>query len=163
MGVGFVGQEQVVIGRGFDARGQIAAREAVAGGQQGEVSIGTTAAAALASHVQVCAFEHLWQPRPAQGAGGTPVSRVDGLVLFELEQEGIEGLEVVGGRAGVEVEDGGEAEAKQEVVGCAAGLVADGEGGEAGEVGFGEEERVEPVDASFVAARGGGLARERAG
>jgi hypothetical protein len=36
-------------------------------------------------------------------------------------------------------------------VGCAAGLVARGRGGEAGEVGFGEEERVEPVDAAFVA------------
>jgi hypothetical protein len=36
-------------------------------------------------------------------------------------------------------------------VGCAAGLVAGGEGREAREVGFGKEERVEPVDSAFVA------------
>ena len=36
-------------------------------------------------------------------------------------------------------------------MGCAAGLVARCEGGEAGEVLFGEEERVEPVYATFVA------------
>lgn len=36
-------------------------------------------------------------------------------------------------------------------MGCAAGLVARGEGGEAGEICFGEEERVEPVDSAFVA------------
>jgi hypothetical protein len=35
-------------------------------------------------------------------------------------------------------------------VGCAAGLVAGCGGGEAREVGFGEEQRVEPVDAAFV-------------
>jgi hypothetical protein len=39
-------------------------------------------------------------------------------------------------------------------VGCAAGLVARGEGGEAREVCFGEEERVEPVDSAFVAVGG---------
>jgi hypothetical protein len=33
---------------------------------------------------------------------------------------------------------------------CAAGLIAGCEGGEAGEVGFGEEERVEPVNSAFV-------------
>ena len=38
-------------------------------------------------------------------------------------------------------------------MGCAAGLVAWGGGGEAGEIGFGEEERVEPVYAAFVAVR----------
>jgi len=36
-------------------------------------------------------------------------------------------------------------------VGCAAGLVAGRGGGQAREVGFGEEERVEPVDAALVA------------
>ena len=35
-------------------------------------------------------------------------------------------------------------------MGCAAGLVARGEGGEAREVCFGEEERVEPVYAALV-------------
>jgi hypothetical protein len=58
------------------------------------------------------------------------------LVLFEFHEEGIEGFEVVGGRVCVEVEDGGEGEAEEEVVGCAAGLVAGCEGGEAGEVGL---------------------------
>ena len=38
-------------------------------------------------------------------------------------------------------------------MGCAAGLGARGGGGEAGEVGFGEEERVEPVYAALVAGR----------
>jgi hypothetical protein len=36
-------------------------------------------------------------------------------------------------------------------VGRATGLVAGCGGGEAREVGFGEEQRVEPVDAAFVA------------
>ena len=36
-------------------------------------------------------------------------------------------------------------------MGCAAGLVARGEGGEAREVLLGKEERVEPVDSAFVA------------
>lgn len=78
-----------------------------------------------------------------------------GLVLLKLNEQGIEGLEVVGGRVCVEVEDGGEGEAEEEVVGSAAGLVARGKGGEAGEVGFGEEERVEPVYSAFVTAAGG--------
>ena len=72
------------------------------------------------------------------------------LVLLELYQQGVQGFEVVGGRTRVQVEDGGEREAEEEVVGCAAGLVARGEGGEACEVGFGEEERVEPVYAAFM-------------
>jgi hypothetical protein len=76
---------------------------------------------------------------------------VDGLVGFEFEEEGVERFEVVGGRVGVEVEDRGEREAEEEVVCCAAGQVARREGGETREVGFGEEERVEPVDAALVA------------
>ena len=76
------------------------------------------------------------------------------MVLLKLDEQGIESLEVVGGRVCVEVEDGGEGEAEEEVVGCAAGLVARGEGGEAGEICFGEEERVEPVDSAFVAVGG---------
>lgn len=74
-----------------------------------------------------------------------------GLVCLELEQQGVEGAQVVGGGVGVEVEDGGQAEAEQQVLCCAARLGAWGEGGQAREVGFGEEERVEPVDAAFVA------------
>jgi hypothetical protein len=49
---------------------------------------------------------------------------VDALILFEFEEEGVEGFEVVGGRVGIEVEDGGKAEAEEEVVGRTAGLVA---------------------------------------
>jgi hypothetical protein len=56
------------------------------------------------------------------------------LVLLKLDEQGVEGFEVVRGRVCVEVEDGGEGEAEEEVVGCAAGLVAGGKGGEAGEV-----------------------------
>lgn len=72
------------------------------------------------------------------------------LVLFELDEEGEEGFEVVGRIGGVEVEDGGEGEAEEEVVCCAAGEVAGREGGEAREVRTGEEERVEPVYAALV-------------
>lgn len=38
---------------------------------------------------------------------------------FEFEEEGVEGAEVVERVVGVEVEDGGEREAEEEVVGCA--------------------------------------------
>lgn len=75
---------------------------------------------------------------------------MDGLVLLEFEEQGVQRFEVVGRRGGVEVEDGGQREAEQEVVGCAAGEVARREGREAREVGFGEEQRVEPVYAAFV-------------
>jgi hypothetical protein len=75
------------------------------------------------------------------------------LVLFKLEQERIEGSEVVAGRVRVEVEDGGETEAQEEIVGCAACLVAGCGGGEAREVGFGEEQCVEPVDAALVSEK----------
>ena len=46
------------------------------------------------------------------------------MVLLEFLQQGIQGAQVVGGGVRVEVENGGEAEAEEEVVGCAAGLVA---------------------------------------
>jgi hypothetical protein len=61
---------------------------------------------------------------------------VNALVLFKFEQERIEGSEILGGRIGVEVEDGGETEAKEEVVGCAAGLIAGCGGGQARQVGL---------------------------
>lgn len=79
------------------------------------------------------------------------VGRVERLVGFEFSEEGGEGAEVVGCGAGVQFEDGGERVAEEEVLGCAAGLEARGGGGEAAEVGFGVEERVEPVYAAFVA------------
>jgi hypothetical protein len=75
------------------------------------------------------------------------------LVRFEFYEEGVEGAEVVWRRGGVEVEDGGEGEAQEEVVCGAAGEFVRGEVREAGEVGFGEEEGVEPVNAAFVACR----------
>ena len=52
------------------------------------------------------------------------VGWVHGLVLFEFDEQGVEGFKVVGGRVCVEVEDGGEREAEEQVVSCAAGLVA---------------------------------------
>ena len=76
------------------------------------------------------------------------------MVLFELCEERVEGFEKVGGRVCVEIDDGREGEAEEEVLCGTAGLVARGKGREAVEVGFGEEERVEPVDAAFVAERG---------
>jgi hypothetical protein len=75
------------------------------------------------------------------------------LVLFEFEKKGVERFEVIAGGIGIEVEDSGEAEAQEKVVCCAAGLSAGCGGGKAREVGFGEEERVEPVYAALVAER----------
>ena len=75
------------------------------------------------------------------------------LILFKLEQEGVESFEVVGRRIGVEVENGGEREAEEQVVCCAAGCVAWVEGGETCEVRFGKEERVEPVYTSFMSVQ----------
>ena len=73
------------------------------------------------------------------------------LVLLELDEQCIEGFEVLGGGLGVEIEDGGEGEAEEEVVCCAAGEFGGLEVAELEEVGFGEEEGVEPVDAAFMA------------
>lgn len=53
---------------------------------------------------------------------------MNGLVLLELDKEGVEGFEVVGGRVGVEVEDSGERESEEEVICCAAGEVTGNEG-----------------------------------
>jgi hypothetical protein len=50
----------------------------------------------------------------------------------------------------VEVEDGGEGVAEQEVVGGSSGEPVGSEVGEAGKICFGEMERVEPVNAAFV-------------
>jgi hypothetical protein len=71
-------------------------------------------------------------------------------VLLEFQEEGVEGFEVVGRGIGIEVKDGGEREAEEEVVGRAASEVAWREGREACEIVFGEEKRVEPIDAALV-------------
>lgn len=75
---------------------------------------------------------------------------MNALVLLEFEKERIEGAQVVRRRVGVEVKNGGQTEAEEEIVCSAAGLVAGTRGGEAREIGLGEEERVEPVNAAFV-------------
>ena len=75
---------------------------------------------------------------------------MDGLVLFELGEEGIEGFEVVCCRGRVEVEDCGEGEPEEEVVCCASGELVWLEVGEFEEVWFAEEECVEPVDSAVV-------------
>jgi hypothetical protein len=78
---------------------------------------------------------------------------VDALVLLKLKEEGVESAQVVGGRIGVQVENGRQTEAKEEVVCGAASLITGARRGEAREVRLGEEERVEPVDAAFVSGR----------
>lgn len=69
----------------------------------------------------------------------------------ELGEEGVEAAEELEGRGGVEVVDGGDGEAEEQVVGGLAGELAGVEAGHAGEVGLIEEVCVEPVDAAFVA------------
>jgi hypothetical protein len=71
-------------------------------------------------------------------------------VLLEFNEKSVERFEIVGGRGGIEIEDGGEREAEEEVVGCATGEVAGCERGKAGEIIFGKEECVEPVYSTFV-------------
>ena len=73
------------------------------------------------------------------------------LVLLEFEEQGVQGAQVVGGRVGVHVKNGRQTEAQEEVLGGAFRLGARGEGGQTGEVVLGEEQRVEPVYATFVA------------
>ena len=96
------------------------------------------------------ALEHLRDAGARERRGGGAVWGVGLLEGLEFEEEGVEGAEVVERVGGVEVEDGGEREAEEEVVGCAARELARVEVGHFGEVGFGEEEGVEPVDAAFV-------------
>jgi hypothetical protein len=78
---------------------------------------------------------------------------MNGLVLLEFREQRVEGFKKIHGRVCVEVDDGREGETEEEVLCGTAGLVARGEGREAVKVIFGEEERVEPVDAAFVAGR----------
>ncbi len=79
---------------------------------------------------------------------------MEALVGFVFEEEGVERAEVFGCGAGVQVEDGGEREAEVEVVRCALGELARGEGGEGGEGGVREEEGVEVVGVAFVSGEG---------
>lgn len=72
------------------------------------------------------------------------------LVLFEFEKKGVERFQVVGRGGRIEVEDSGEAETQEEVMGCAACQFSGSKGGETSEIGFGEEECVEPIYATFV-------------
>lgn len=58
-----------------------------------------------------------------------------GLILFEFCEKREQGAEIVGGRGGIQVEDGRKGETEEEILCGAAGEVARGEGGEAGEVG----------------------------
>jgi hypothetical protein len=54
---------------------------------------------------------------------------------------------------GVEVDDGRQGDAKQEVIGCAACQFAAVEVGHALKVRLVEQERVEPVDVAFVTGK----------
>lgn len=76
------------------------------------------------------------------------------LVLLKLEEKCVQGFEIVGGRVRIEVEYSGEREAEEEVVGGTAGEITRRKGRESGQILFGEEERVEPVDAPLVTATG---------
>lgn len=75
------------------------------------------------------------------------------LESLELQEEGVERAQVLE-RGGVDVEDRGQGETEEEVVGRAAGEPARLEVGQTTDVGAGEVRRVEPVDAAFVAALG---------
>ena len=73
------------------------------------------------------------------------------LVVLEVGEQGIEGAKIVEWALSVQVEDGRQGEAQQEVVGCAAGEAAWVEVGKLSEVDLVEEERIEPVHPAFVA------------
>ena len=74
------------------------------------------------------------------------------MILFKFDEQGVECAEVVGGGVGVQVQDGGQAEAEEQVMCCSTRLVAWVEGRQASEVGFGEEECIEPVYSTFMTA-----------
>ncbi len=101
------------------------------------------------------ALEHLRDAGARERRGRGAVWGVGLLEGVEFDEEGVQGAEVVERVRRVEVEDGGQGEAQEEVVGRASGEFAGVEVGHFGEVGLGEEEGVEPVDAAFVA--GGGV------
>jgi hypothetical protein len=127
------------------------AREASLWGKQWEVARSAAAAASLAA--KIGAFEHLWYACAAEGARCAAIGWVNGLVLLKFCEQCVEGFKKVHRGVCVEVDDGREGEAEEEVLCGTAGLVARGKGREAVKVVFGEEERVEPVDAAFVAGR----------
>ena len=98
------------------------------------------------------AFKHLRDAGAGQGGCGGAVGGVGLLEGFEFEEEGVEGAEVVDWVGGVEVEDCGEGEAEEEIVGRASGEFSRVEVRHLVEVCLGEEEGVEPVDSAFVTA-----------
>jgi len=95
-------------------------------------------------------LEHLRDARARERGCGGAVGRVGLLEGVEFEEQGVQGAEVVERVRRVEVEDGGEGEAEEEVVGGPSRELSRVEVGQFAEVGFGEEEGVEPVDAAFV-------------
>jgi hypothetical protein len=74
----------------------------------------------------------------------------------ELGEQGIEAAQELERGGGVEVGNGREREAEEKMIGGLAGELARVEVGHAIEVGAVEEVCVEPVDAAFVSASGGG-------
>ncbi len=85
------------------------------------------------------------------------------LVCFEFAEEGVESLEKVVRRQGIgccgscwiilgmDVEDGGDGETKEEVVGCTSRKLRGREAGKSGDILTGEVDCVEPEDTAFVA------------
>lgn len=124
------------------------------GGYEGCVAAGCAAAAATFGDGGGGTAEHLRDAGAGEGGRGGAVFGVDLLEGVEFGEEGVEAAEELGRGVGVEVDDGGERDAEEEVVCRAAAELAAVEVGHALEVGLVEEQRVEPVDAALVAARG---------
>lgn len=95
MCVGFVGEEVVVFGGRVEAEGSLTIRT-VTRCEEGIVAQACRAATASSLAAEVRALEHLWEARAAQAGWGAAVGGVDALVLFEFEEESVEGFEVVG-------------------------------------------------------------------
>lgn len=83
------------------------------------------------------------------GGAGFGVQLLEGV---EFGKEGVERAEEFEGCVGVQVDDGGQGEAQEEVVGCASGEAAGVEVGHSREGGLVEEKGVEPVYSALVAA-----------
>lgn len=94
------------------------------------------------------AAEHGGETGAGKGRGGGIA--VDLLEGVEFGEKGVEAAEEFARCGGVEVVDGGDGEAEEEVVCGFAGEFARFKGGHAGEVGAFKEVCVEPVDAAFV-------------
>lgn len=72
------------------------------------------------------------------------------MIRLEFNEEGVEGTKVVGGAVRIEVKDGWQREAEEQIVCRALGKVARREIWELVQVGLAEEERVEPVHSPVV-------------